>query len=91
MPIHFKDRVEAEIRRDVRLGVLEEVPPNTPTTWCSRMVIQPKKNCRARRTVDLSGLSRAGRHESHHSRSAAHIAKSIPAGMLKTTFACVDG
>ena len=32
VPIHFKDRVEAELRRDVRLGVLEEVPPNTPTT-----------------------------------------------------------
>ena len=30
VPIHFKERVEAELRRDVRLGVLEEVPPNTP-------------------------------------------------------------
>ena len=55
------------------------------------MVIQPKKSGRARRTVDLSGLSRAGKHESHHTRSAAEIAKSIPSGKLKSTLDCVDG
>ena len=48
VPIHFKEVVEAELRRDVRLGVLEEVPPNTPTTWCSRMCIQTKKNGKPR-------------------------------------------
>ena len=55
------------------------------------MVIRPKKSGRAGRTVDLSGLSRAGCHESHHSRSAAEIAKSVPAGKLKSTLDCVDG
>jgi hypothetical protein len=44
------------------------------------MVIQPKKNGRARRTVDLAGLSKAGRHESRHTRSAAEIVKTVPAG-----------
>ena len=46
------------------------------------MVIQPKKNGRARRTVYLSGLSRAGRHESHHTRSAAEFAPSYQNGMV---------
>ena len=55
------------------------------------MVIQPKKSGRRRRMVDLSGLSRAGRHESHHTRSAAEIAKSVPAGKLKSTLDFVDG
>ena len=55
------------------------------------MVIQPKKNGKARRTVDLSGLSRAGQHESHHTRSPADIAKSVPANMLKSVLDCVDG
>ena len=50
-----------------------------------------KKNGRARRTVDLSGLSRAGRHESHHTRSAAEIVKTVPAGKLKSTLDSVDG
>jgi hypothetical protein len=55
------------------------------------MVLQPKKNGRAGRTVDLSGLSKAGRHESHHTRSAAEIVKTVPAGKLKSTLDCVDG
>ena len=55
------------------------------------MVIQPKKSGRARRTVDVSGLSRAGKHESHHTRSAAEIAKLIPSGKLKSTLDCGDG
>merc|ERR1711984_2647 len=46
---------------------------------------------RARRTVDLSGLSRVGRHESHHTRSAAEIVRTVPAGKLKSTLDCVDG
>ena len=45
---------------------------------------------RARRTVDLSGLSRAGKHESHNTRSAAEIAKSIPSGKLKSSLDCVE-
>jgi hypothetical protein len=44
-----------------------------------------------RRTVDLARLSTAGRHESHHTRSAAEIAKSVPAGKLNSTLDCVDG
>jgi hypothetical protein len=55
------------------------------------MVIQPKKNGRARRTVELSGLIKAGRQESHHTRSAAEIVKDVPAGKLKSTLDCVDG
>ena len=55
------------------------------------MVIQPKKNGRARMTVDLARLSKAGKHESHHKRSAAEITKSVPAGKLKSTLDCGDG
>ena len=55
------------------------------------MLIQPKKLERARRKVDMSGLRRAGKHESHHTRSAAEIAKSIPSGKLKYTLDCLDG
>ena len=91
VPLHFREEVKAGLEADVKKGVLEKVPMGEPDTWCSRMVIQPKKNGRARRTVDLSGLSKAGRHESHHTRSAAEIAKSVPAGKLKSTLDCVDG
>jgi hypothetical protein len=55
------------------------------------MVIQPNKKGRARRTVDLSGLSKTGKHESHHTRSAAEIVKTVPAGKLKSTLDFLDG
>ena len=55
------------------------------------MVIQAKKNGKARRTVDLSGLSKAGTHESHHTRTAAEIVKTVPGGKVKSNLDCVDG
>ena len=39
VPIHWQDKVFADLERDVALGVLEKVGPNTPVTWCSRMVV----------------------------------------------------
>jgi hypothetical protein len=54
-------------------------------------LIEPKRNGRARRTVDLAKLSGAGRHESNSTRSAAEIANSVPAGKLKSTLDCIDG
>ena len=44
VPIHWRDKVKADIDRDVRLGVLEKVPDNTPVTYLSRMVITAKAN-----------------------------------------------
>ena len=90
VPLHFRDEVKAGLESDVKKGILRQVPPDRPDTCCSRMVIQPKKNGKAIRTVDLSGLSRAGTHESHHTRSAAEIAKTVPGGKVKTTLDCVD-
>ena len=51
----------------------------------------PKKDGTPRRTIDLSGLTRAGIRESHHTRSAAKIARSVPANQLKSTLDCLDG
>ena len=48
VPIHWQDRVYADLERDVRIGVLERVDPNTPTTWCSRMVVTGSVQSRAR-------------------------------------------
>ena len=40
---HWKERVKADLDRDVQLGIIEPVPQNTPTIWCSRMVITTAK------------------------------------------------
>ena len=42
VPIHWQEKVLNDLERDVRLGVLEKVTPNTPVTWCSRMVVTAK-------------------------------------------------
>ena len=39
IPVHWRKRVMKGIEKDVALGVLEKVPPNTPSTWCHRLVI----------------------------------------------------
>ena len=82
--------VKADIEAGVMKGILERVPVGEPDSWCSRLVIQEKKNGKARRTVDLSYLSKFGLAESHHSPSAAVIAKHIPGNKFKSTLDCVD-
>ena len=54
VPVHWQDKVKADLDRDVRLGVIEPVPVGEPITWCHRMVVCSKKNGEPRRTVDLS-------------------------------------
>ena len=54
------------------------------------MVIQERKNGRARRTVALSHLSKHGLEKTHITCSAATIAMRIPGLKLKSTLECVD-
>jgi hypothetical protein len=58
-PSHTTGSLVADLDRDVRLGIIEPVPPGTPTVWCSRMVVVPKKDGSPRRTVDLQPLNAA--------------------------------
>ena len=53
VPIHWRDQVKAKLDRDVRIGVLEQVPIGEPTEWCSPKVICPKANGDPSRTVDF--------------------------------------
>ena len=43
LPLHFGEEVKAGFEADVKKGVLERIPVGEADTWCSRMVIQPKK------------------------------------------------
>ena len=36
VPIFWQERVKADLDRDVRIGVLEKVPVQTPTEWLHR-------------------------------------------------------
>ena len=43
VPLHWHKKVKAGLDRDEAIGVIERVPAGTPTTWCHRMVVVPKK------------------------------------------------
>ena len=84
IPLHWQEQVERDIRRDVALGILEEVPYGEPVTWCHRMVITRKHDGKPRRTVDLSPLNKFCRRETHATESPFHLARRIPSKVWKT-------
>ena len=71
-------QVKADIEADVKKGLLERVPKGEIDTWCSSMVLHPKKSGKARQAVDLSYLSKHGLDESHHTPSAPVNARHHP-------------
>ena len=91
VPLHWRKEVQDGIKADIKKGVLERVPYGTPDTWCTRMIIQAKKNGKPRRTIDLSALTKASIRDTHHTRSPAKVARTVPAGKLKSTLDCIDG
>ena len=91
VPLHWRKEVQDGIKADIAKGVLERVPYGTADTWCTRMIFQAKKNGKPRRTIDLSALSKASIRDTHHTRSPAKVARTVPAGKLKSTLDCIDG
>ena len=84
VPIHWQEKVKADLDRDVRLGVIEPVPVGEPITWCHRMVVCSKKNGEPRRTVDLQPLNAHAIRETHHTPSPFHQVRTVPEGVKKT-------
>ena len=84
VPVHWQKAVKSDLDRDVRLGVIEEVPWGTPTTWCSRMVTVAKKDGKPRRTVDLQPLNAASVRQTHHTQSPFNQASAVPSNTKKT-------
>ena len=84
VPIHWQERVFKDLERDVRLGILEKVPTNTPVTWCSRMVVTAKADGAPRRTVDLQHVNRNSVRQAHHVQSSLNLADKVTQGSLKT-------
>ena len=83
VPHHWKKQVKADLDRDVRLGIIEPVPPGTPTVWCSKMVVVTKKDGSPRRTVDLQHLNDATYRETHHAPSPFNQASVVPPNTQK--------
>ena len=82
--VHWQEKVLSDLDRDVALGVLEKVGPNTPVTWCSRMVITAKSNGTPRRTVDLQPQNKHSARQTHHSAAPFRLAEQIPSNVKKS-------
>ena len=81
---HWEKRVKQDLVWDGALDIIEPVPVGTPTTWCSRMVVAPKKDGSPRCTVDLQKLNTATLRETHHMPSPFNQASLVPAERLST-------
>ena len=65
IPVHWIDKIRDDLEQDIQLGVIERVPSNTPTTWCSRMHVVGKKDGEPRRVVDLRAVNSATSIQTH--------------------------
>ena len=84
VPLHWQEKVKADLLRDEALGVIEKVPYGEPVMWCHRMVVTRKHDGSPRRTVDLSPLNKHCKRETFASESPFHIARRIPGKTWKT-------
>ena len=91
VPVHLEKPTKAGIDKDVRLGILEEVPQNTPVSWCARMVTQMKKNGSVRRVVDLQKMKEMTLRETHYTRTPFDIVSTVPPNTYKTVLDAWNG
>ena len=84
VPLHWQEKVHADLKRDEALGVIEPVPMGEPVDWCHRMVVTRKQDGSPRRTVDLSPLNKHCKRETHNSESPFHLARRVPRNTWRT-------
>ena len=84
IPLHWQEKVLSDLKRDVKLGVLEKLPTNTPTEWLSRMVVTAKSNGDLIRTVDFQQLNKHVKRQTFPLETPFQLATKIPPGAKKT-------
>ena len=78
IPAHWVQQVKAELESDITLGVIERVPSNTSTTWCSRTRVIGKKTGDPRRVVDLRAVNSATARQTHVTEPPFRQAMGVP-------------
>ena len=91
IPLHWQKQVKAGLDRDEVIGVIEKVPSGTPTTWCHRMVVVPKKDNTPRRTVNFMPLNEHSTRQTHHTIAPFHQASMVPSNTKKTVLDAWNG
>lgn len=91
IPHHWKSQVKVGLDRDVALGIIEPVPMGTPTHWCSRMVVTPKKDGSPRCMVDLQWVNDVTLRETHHTPTPHNMVADLPNNVKKTVLDAWNG
>ena len=66
------------------MGIIEELPANTPAKWCHKMVVTSKPgSTKPRSTVDISALKTASYRLTHPGAPPFLKAQSVPADSYK--------
>ena len=78
IPYHWKEQVKASLDADIAKDIIAKVTTGTPTTWCSHMIVVPKKYGTPRRTVDLQRLNVQCLCETHHCPSPFQLVRFPP-------------
>lgn len=81
-PSSLEKRVRQDPNWDIALNIIKSVPAGT-STWCSRMVVAPKKD-RSTRKADLQKLNAATMRETHHTPSPFNQVSTVPDQTKKT-------
>ncbi len=85
VPLHWRQQVEEGLAKDVKMGNIEELPIDTPSIWCHKMVVTSKPGSpNPRRTVDMSALKSASYRLTHPGAPPFLEAQSVPADSYKT-------
>ena len=67
------------------MGIIEELPANTPAKWCHKMVVTSKPgSTKPRKTVDMSTLKTASYRLTHPGAPPFLEEQSAPADSYKT-------
>ena len=91
IPRAWEKRVKDDIDRDVRLGVIEKVPENTPQTFCARMHVVAKHNGDPRRVVDFTGLNAISLRQTHATVKPFDLAVRVAPNAIMSKFDCWNG
>ena len=76
-PLHQKAEADKVLKAALKDKIIEEVPANEPSEWCSRAFFVPKPNGKVRLVVDLSPLNEYIERPTHPFTAGIHLIKNL--------------
>ena len=86
VPHQWQEAVLAGLNRDVHLGLLESVPPNTSVTWQSSIILSAKHEGTPLRTIDYLTLNADSPMHVQSTSSPWLLVSSVPNKSRKSRF-----